>query len=282
MDQQKYLHRIGYENPAVATLDVLRCVHRCHLMTVPFENLTVHSGGRVRLELPLLYNKIVNLRRGGFCFENNGIFSWLLSEIGFEVTLLSGQVRNSITGRYGPPFDHCISMVNVDGKRWLCHVGFGAAGFEFPISLENTEPQVQGHRVYRIRKDQNMHFLEWQDEENVGLAGKWSEIYKFTLEARCREDFTAMCDYHQNSPSSIFFRKSLCSILKPTGRLTYMGYKLITSQFPSKDGDNITKTTRELRHEEIPDILKEEFGIVLESPLIPKDEDITPHLLSIE
>lgn len=278
MDVQKYFLRIGYEGPALPTptLDALQRVHRCHLRTVPFENLTIHSGGRVRLELPHLYDKIVNHRRGGFCFENNGLFSWLLSEMGFEVTILASQVRDAITGWYGPPFGHFISMVTLEGHRWLCDVAFGGSGFELPMSLETEEPQKQGHRVYRIRRAGEMHFLEWQDEERE--TGLWTELYKFTLDTRHRGDFIEMCDYHQSSPSSIFFCKSLCSMLKPTGRLTYMGHKLITTQFPSDEAGTVTKASRELTDEEIPDILKEEFGIILESQLVPKDETMTPPL----
>ncbi|KAJ8010872.1 hypothetical protein DPEC_G00079650 [Dallia pectoralis] len=278
MDAQKYLLRIGYYAvPGVPTpnLDTLRRVHRSHLMTVPFENLTIHSQGRIQLALPHIYDKIVIRHRGGFCFENNGLFSWLLTEMGFHVTILSGQVNNAITGRYGPPFDHLISMVTLDVQRWLCDVGFGGSGFEFPISLETEELQKQGHRMYSIKKEGEMHILEWHDEETKE-SGLWTELYKFTLSPRSREDFTEMCDYHQSSPSSIFFRKSLCSVLKPNGRLTYMGHRLITSVFPSDESRNVTKTTRELTDKEIPGILKEEFGIVLDSPLVPKDEVITP------
>ncbi|XP_071382149.1 arylamine N-acetyltransferase 2-like [Centroberyx affinis] len=275
MDTEKYLLRIGYVAPAEPTLDVLRSVHACHLLSVPFENLTVHSGGRVQLDPQLLYDKIVNQRRGGFCFENNGLFSWLLSEIGFEVTLLSGQVRNSITGRYGPPFDHLISMVTLEGRRWLCDVGFGGSGFSSPLSLETSGLQEQGHRVYRIREDKGMCFLEWQGE-GVGDV-EWTEIYKFTLEPRRLEDFVEMCQYHQSSPSSIFFCKSLCSIMKPAGRLTYIGRKLITTTFPTEERGSVLKTTsEELKDEEIPGILAEKFGVVLNSPLVPKDEAITP------
>uniref|UniRef100_A0A4W5L9X6 arylamine N-acetyltransferase n=1 Tax=Hucho hucho TaxID=62062 RepID=A0A4W5L9X6_9TELE len=176
------------------------------------------------LELPHLYDRIVNHRRQGFCFENNGMFSWHMSETGIR-----------------------------------CH--------------HPTEPQKQGHRVYRIRQEGEMAFLEWQDEEKRE-TGLWTELYKFTLDTRHREDFIEKCGYHQSSSSSIFC-KCLCSILKPNRRLTYMGHRLITTMFPSEEGRNITKTTRELT-DEIPNILKETFGIVLESPLIPKDEAITP------
>lgn len=275
MDLKTYLARIGVSGPSdPPTLDLLRSVHLCHLLNVPFENLTVHSGGRVLLEIPLLYDKIVVQRRGGFCCENNGLFSWLLSKLGFQVTILSGQVKSRITGYYGPPFDHLILVVSLNGTRWLCDVGFGDAGFSSPLSLDTCDPQEQGHRVYRIRKNEGQHFVEWQQEENRGADGEWTEIYKFTLEPRCLEDFEEMCEYHQSSPHSIFFCKSLCTVLKPEGRLTYIGHKLISSAFPTQTKE-LEKTTREIKDEEIPDILAEKFGIVLKSPLIPKDEAVT-------
>ncbi|XP_029385151.1 arylamine N-acetyltransferase, pineal gland isozyme NAT-10-like [Echeneis naucrates] len=277
MDLQRYLRRIGFVGPAEPSLEVLRSVHTCHLLSVPFENLTVHSGGRVRLQLPQLYEKIVVQRRGGFCFENNGLFSWLLSQLGFQVTLISGQVRNAITGRYGPPSDHLILMVTVQGRRWLADVGFGAPGFWTPLSLESSSPQEQGHRVYRFRKEQDLYFLEWQNEENRGADGDWAEIYKFTLTPRKMEDFSEMCWYHQSSPCSIFFCKSLCTLPTPGGRLTYIGHRLITTTFPNEGtGSVLETTTRALKDEEIPVVLEEKFGIVLTSPLIPKDEEITP------
>ncbi|XP_042366310.1 arylamine N-acetyltransferase, pineal gland isozyme NAT-10-like [Plectropomus leopardus] len=277
MHLETYLSRIGFAGPAEPSLEVLRSLHTCHLLSVPFENLTVHSGGRVQLDLSLLYDKIVNQRRGGFCFENNGLFSWLLSELGFQVTLLSGQVKNAITCRYGPPFDHLTLMVNLDGQRWLCDVGFGAAGFSAPLSLETSGPQEQGHRVYRIREHVGMHFLEWQQEENRGADGDWVELYKFTLEPRCLGDFAERCEYHQRSPCSLFFCKSLCTILKPGGRVSYTGHKLTTTTFPTEGTQGVVETTtRDLKDEEIPGVLAEEFGVVLNSPLIPKDEKITP------
>ncbi|KAM4533569.1 arylamine N-acetyltransferase 2-like [Odontesthes bonariensis] len=278
MDVERYLLRIGSAgSTAEPCLELLRSVHTRHLLAVPFENLTQHSGGRAKIDLPILYDKIVNQRRGGFCFENNSLFSWLLTKLGFQVTVLSGQVKNSITGRYGPPFDHLIVMVNLDGQRWLCDTGFGVSGFSAPLSLDTSGLQEQGHRVYRIRKDMGMHFLEWQKEENRGEDGDWTEIYKFTLEPRCLGDFAEMCQYHQSSPSSIFFCKSLCTVLKPDGRLTYMGRRLTTTTFPSEaTGGLLEITIKDLTDEEIPAVLAEKFGIVLSSPLVPKDDTITP------
>lgn len=281
MDVGRYLSRIRFAGPSdVPSLELLRSLHTCHLMSVPFEDLTVHCGGQVQLDLPVLYEKIVDQRRGGFCFENNSLFYWLLTQLGFQVTVLSGQVKNSITSRYGPPFDHLILMVHLEGKRWLCDVGFGSAGFTVPLSLETSGLQEQGHRVYRLRRDADMHFLEWQKEENRGEDGDLTGIYKFTLEPRRLQDFTEMCQYHQTSPSSIFFCKSFCTVLIPGGRVTYMGRRLTTTTYPCEaTGGEVKTTTRDLEDEEIPAVLEEQFNIVLPSPLIPKDDTIIPPLV---
>lgn len=276
MDIPKYLSRIGFSGPTEPTLDVLRSVHSSHLYSVPFENLTIHTGGRVQLDLPALYEKIVNQRRGGFCYEVNGLFSWLLRQLGFQVTMLSAQVKCKLTGFYGPPFDHLILMVCIDGQRWLCDVAFGGPIFPTPLSLDTGDLQVKGHRVYRLRSADGMIFLEWQQEENRGTDGDWVEIYKFTLDPRCFQDFFQMCQYHQTSPSSLFFCKSLCMMLKSDSTVTYVGRRLKTTRFPEVPGGGVEITTREFQDEEVPGILAETFGIFLKSPLIIKDEAITP------
>lgn len=275
MDVQKYLSRIGCSGsgPCSPTLDNLRLLHLQHLLAVPFEDLDIHTGECVSVELPLLYDKVVLKRRGGFCFENNGLFSWLLSQLGFEVEILAAQVRNPFTGFYGPPFDHMVIMVTLDGERWLCDVGFGA-GFQLPLSLETDSPQTQSHGVYRVRANGNLLFMETQLESDGGAS--WVEVYKFTLRPCQREDFTDMCEYHQTSSSSFVVCKSLCTLLQPNGRVTLLGRNLIITQLASEDEPPVKTTKTELTDEEITQILRETFGIVLTSPLISKDIDIVP------
>ncbi|XP_041923639.1 arylamine N-acetyltransferase, pineal gland isozyme NAT-3-like isoform X1 [Alosa sapidissima] len=287
MDVQTYLKRIGYSGPVVPRLETLQEIHRCHMLAVPFESLTIHSGGKIKLELSWIYEKIVVERRGGFCFENNGLLSWLLAQLGFQVTILAAHVRNRFTCLYGPPFDHIVIMVTLEGHRWLCDVGFGAC-YELPLSLETLSPQKQVHGVFRLRHQGDMIFLESSAEaQGDGVQGEvkdttlggeisWTELYKFTLQPRQLEDFRNMCEYHQTSPSSLFYCKSLCSLLLPHGRITYMGHKLIVTTYPTEDGRPVVKTTQDLTDDEIPHMLKDKFDIELSSPLIPKDADIVP------
>lgn len=119
-----------------------------------------------------------------------------------------------------------------------------------------------------------MLFVETQSESDDGAS--WEERFKFTLQPCQREDFKAMCEFQQSSISSIFFCKSLCSLLLPNGRITLMGRKLIITHLANEAGPPVKSTKTDLTDEEIIEILRDKFGIVLTSPLIPKDIDFVP------
>ncbi|KAM4698393.1 arylamine N-acetyltransferase, pineal gland isozyme NAT-3-like [Rhinophrynus dorsalis] len=267
MDLNAYLHRVGMNFPSPPSLEALRTLHRQHLLSVPFESLSIHSGEKIILDPALQYGKIVVRRRGGFCCENNGLFLWVLQELGYRPQVLSARVRNSITGIYGPPYDHMLLTVELDEQRWLCDVGFGE-GLLYPIPLKAGWEEEQENGTFRLRVEADDWYLERKED------GDWRGLYVFTLEERKFEEFRGMCEYHQTSPSSPFFCKSFCSLLLPGGRLTYMGHKLISTKYT--EGGGSVKTTQDLTEDQIPELLREKFGIVLSGKLIPKDEDILP------
>ena len=117
-----YLDRIGAQRPARPDATALRELHRRHLLTVPFENLSVHLGEPVVLDPEALVDKVVTARRGGFCYELNGAFAALLTALGYPVTLLAGRVFGE--NGLGAPFDHLALRVDAGGP-WLVDVGFG-------------------------------------------------------------------------------------------------------------------------------------------------------------
>ncbi|XP_067401866.1 arylamine N-acetyltransferase 2-like [Emydura macquarii macquarii] len=265
MDVGAYLSRIGYQGPSEPTLETLRGLHRCHLFSVPFESLSVHCGEPITLALPLLYNKIVQQRRGGFCYENNGLFLWLLRVLGFSAVGLAGRVRNRFTGRFGPPLDHLVLLARLGDQRFLCDVGFGD-GFLEPLQLEPGLEQPQEGSIFRLGLVGGSWVLE-----RLGVPSEERRmLYNFTLEERELGDFAAMCHYHQSAPSSIFACKSFCSLPQPGGgRLTYMGWRLIATQ-----GGQRMETA--LQAHEIPALLQHVFGAQLSSAFVPKDQDIQP------
>src|SRR5713226_8538960 len=117
MDIKAYLKRINYRGSLAPTAQTLRELQVAHLLSVPFENLSIHSGEPVILEDEALFEKVVVRRRGGFCYELNGLFSALLQALGFDVRMLSAGVRRS-SGEFGPEFDHMALLVTLD-RRWL-------------------------------------------------------------------------------------------------------------------------------------------------------------------
>src|SRR3954447_25028309 len=104
MEIDAYLKRIAYRGSREPTVETLRQLHRAHLLAVPFENLDIPLGNPIVLSVPSFYDKIVERRRGGFCYELNGLFAWLLEQLGFHVELLSAGVFSG--NRPGPEFDH--------------------------------------------------------------------------------------------------------------------------------------------------------------------------------
>ena len=251
MDIASYLERIGYDGLRTPTLDTLRVLHRRHMLAVPFENLDIHLGRTIVLDEAALFDKIARQRRGGFCYELNGLFAALLRELGYDVDLLSGRVANEI-GRFGPEFDHLVLLVRLDGQPWVADVGFGDSFLE-PLALEGGE-QSSGGMLY---------FIDCWPEGRILLReenGVWSEKYVFTLQPHRLEEFAAMCVYHQTSPHSTFPRARICSRATPQGRVTLSEMRLIQTT-------NGERTERMLESEEqYRRALLEYFGIELPNP----------------
>lgn len=212
MDIDSYLKRINYHGPLKPDAQTLEVLQVAHLLTVPFENLSIHWDEPVVLEDGALFDKVVNRRRGGFCYELNGLYSALLRELGFEVVKLSAAVSRGREA-YTPDFAHMTLVVSLE-ERWLVEVGFGAT-FREPLRLDERGEQVQAGAVYRIDVDGEMHTLF---ERKHG--GEWTPHYRFTLTPYEYSDFAEMCHFQQYSPESHFRQGRVCSRITEDGRIT--------------------------------------------------------------
>ena len=250
MDVGAYLERIGYRGPLDPSAETLRGLHVAHLLAVPFENLSIHRGEPVVLDDGALFDKVVTRRRGGFCYELNGLFAALLRALGFEVRMLSAGVMNG-AGEFGPEFDHMALLVELPERR-LADVGFGDSFVE-PLLLDERAPQAQGARSFRIDEDGGGRLVLLRG----GGGGEWAAQYRFGLEPHSYADYAGMCHFHQTSPESHFTRRRVCSRLTPGGRVTLSGTRLI-------DTAGGERRERELASEgEFHAALGEHFGIVL-------------------
>ena len=221
MDVTTYLNRINYSRSLEPNLETLHQLHYCHLLAVPFENLSIHLNQPIHLNLEALYSKIVRQYRGGFCYELNSLFSWLLQQLGFNVTLLSAQVARE-DGNFGREFGHLTLLVK-DRESWLVDVGFGDS-FLYPLKLENSTEQIQNGENYQlIHNDGTWIFYHKK-------KGDYKPQYCFTLTPRNLTDFQTTCEYNQTSPHSIFTQRRICTKATPTGRVTLSDNRLIITQ----------------------------------------------------
>lgn len=258
MNVEAYLERIGLKRPDIsADLDSLKLLQRSHLLTVPFENLDIHWKRPIVLDLDRFYQKIVEERRGGFCYELNGLFCELLKNLEFECTMISGRVYSGVgygsvnepMAGFGPPFDHMAIVVRLNDVRYLVDVGFGSFAAE-PLRLILGEVQNDRNSKFIIRKYDDFYYeVSNLDSERIE--------YIFSIFEHELAEFAEMCDFQQYSPQSHFTKGKLCSIMSANGRKTLTDTKFIVTSGDEKREFQIEST------EDFNERLDREFGIRL-------------------
>lgn len=248
---EKYLERIGFKGKLDGSLRTLSELQEAHCHTVPYENLDILRKRDISLNINDIYNKVVLKRRGGYCFELNALFGWLLRELSYQVT---DYFARFLRGEEGIPMRrHHVLKVVVDGEAYLCDVGVGGPVPFRPVKMVEGLEQQQRDECYRMQKDP---FLGWVLQEKH--HGEWRAIYSFTEEPQLPVDFVATNFYCQYSPDSIFNKQAMVSIRTREGRITVAGneFRIFT-----RDG---VQTFVPQNEEEFNFALKKYFGIVLD------------------
>jgi N-hydroxyarylamine O-acetyltransferase len=211
-----YLARIGAVRPAYPDAAALRELQLRHLLTVPFENLSIHLREPIVLDEAALVAKLVQRRRGGFCYELNGAFAALLTALGYRVTMLAARVLLGGSGRIGPLFDHLALRVELD-EPWLVDVGFGSFT-RYPLRLAERGDQPDPDGTFRVVE------REYGDLE---VLHDGQPQYRVEARPRVLADFGPTCWWQQTSPESHFTESLTCSRLTDDGRITLSGDRLI-------------------------------------------------------
>ncbi|WP_436775550.1 arylamine N-acetyltransferase family protein [Yinghuangia sp. YIM S09857] len=209
-----YLALLGVERPeGPPDAALLADLQERHLRSVPFENLDIHLGRPINLVEDELVAKVVERRRGGFCYELNGAFGALLKALGYDVAQLAARVFVAGGPEVGIPYDHMTLRVQLD-EPWLADVGFGRFARR-PLRFDVRDEQADPDGVFRIADGPD------GDLDVHGGGGP-----EFRIETRPRElaDFTAGAWWHQTSPLSHFTRGPVCTRMTPDGgRITLAG-----------------------------------------------------------
>jgi N-hydroxyarylamine O-acetyltransferase len=249
IDVDAYLARIGAERPVEPDLAALRMLQERHLRSVPFENLSVILGEPIVLEPEPLVAKLLR-GRGGFCYECNGAFAALLTELGYRVELRSAQVYGD-EGELGVPLGHLSLRVEL-AEPWLVDVGFGQFA-RYPLRLDGREPQRDPEGEFRLT-----------DVEPGVLDVTGNGILEYRLELRPRRlpDFVPTCWWNRTSADSHFTRSLICTLPTADGRITLSGNRLIRTVAGRR-------TECELAEADLLPAYREHFGLTLDrAPVI--------------
>lgn len=249
LELARYLERIHYTGALTPTKETLFDLQLAHLLAVPFENLSIHAGETIQLCEDWLFDKIVARRRGGFCYELNGLFAQLLRQLGFKVTMLSGHTIRG-DGSFGAEFDHLVLMVEL-AERWLVEVGFGDSARQ-PLLIDSRQESAQYEFTYRIIQAGERLILMRRAED-----GEWTTQYRFTLAPRELTEYQEMCRYHQTSPQSSFTQRQICTVARRDGRVTLSGMRRIET-IDGKRAERLLANAQEYAA-----ALAQDFGIVM-------------------
>jgi N-hydroxyarylamine O-acetyltransferase len=253
-DYKEYLKRIGFNGEARADYATLYELQYRHFLAVPYENLDILRNIPLSLDTDDLYEKIVVKNRGGYCFELNALFNWLLCEIGFKTKTYFARFLLDLDEI--PMRRHRIMRVEIDGEYYLADVGVGCVTPERALKLiENEETEIRG-AAYKLHKNP---FLGWVlNYKFLSKAGGFKPLYSFTEEEQIEVDFVQpnfYCQYHEES---IFNKENMIAIRTENGK-----YTLDSNLFKEADLAGKIIEAKECTGEEIPGVLEKYFGIRL-------------------
>jgi N-hydroxyarylamine O-acetyltransferase len=239
-------------------------MHLAHFYNVPFENLNISRRVPIEVDEGVLFAKVVQRRRGGFCLELTGLFAMALREIGFAVDVIGARVITPASpalpmpdetrprvavGQFSYPMSHMTLVVHLD-ELWIADVGFGGriAG---PLRMAESGVQLIEGREYVVANDGDHWMVTCNEADNPPPLS-----YLFTTQPRDFSEFTEVCGWLQTSPESRFTQGDMASMATPTGRVTLAGQRLIVA-------DAGERTESVIAEEDVSEVLKERFGLVL-------------------
>lgn len=262
-----YLQRLGYDTPPPPTLQTLQDLQLRHVSTFAFESLSTLLHAPVPIDLPSVEQKVLFDGRGGYCYELNQLFLALLQELGFEARGITGRV---VMG--GPPDaltarTHRLSLVTLDGVRYISDVGFGGMVPTSPLQLDTDATQATAHEPYRLSLDEGSYTL-WAQ-----VAGEWRGLYVFDLQVQSHFDYEIGNWYVSTHPDSLFLGQLKVALIGPGFRRT-----LNNGQYAIHYLDRASEKRAIEDVEELLNLLQASFGIRL--PAHPQLRSILGRLLA--
>ncbi|HEY0622753.1 arylamine N-acetyltransferase [Sphingomonas sp.] len=252
-DIAAYCARVGYSGDLAVSADMLRALQAAHIAAIPFEAIDVLVGDGVSLDPAVIEDKLVHRRRGGYCYEQNGLFSRALEYIGFAV---EPRIARVLWGGVGDdqfqPRTHMVLLVEAAGEQWLVDVGFGSAVPTAPLRWTSEIAQDTRLGQYRLMPTSFGRRLELETD------GGWRALYEVLLEVPQREDFEVSNWFTSTHPQSPFRRNLIVARATRDERIILSGSELTFRSV----GHDTRKEKLDLAGLEI--ALREFFGLSVE------------------
>jgi N-hydroxyarylamine O-acetyltransferase len=236
------------------TEDCLEALHRAQVYTIPFENFDILLGRGITLEPAALCDKLVHHKRGGYCFELNGLFLMILQAIGFEARALLARVHlyqpDPPSGR-----EHQLLLVTLQGRPWIADVGFGGLGFRAPIPFELNHPTSHDGLTFRLVEAEPFGIML-----QTLKKGQWLDLYSFDLGHVFPADIAVGNHFTSTHPNSPFTFARIVALLTPNGRVSLLNRTLRIVTASTERVQELTEGQAYLN------ALKTHFGIELDAP----------------
>jgi len=254
-DLDAYCARINYTGSRNASLATLKGLHSAHAHNVPFENLDIHLGQAISLEPSDLFTKIVSRKRGGYCYEVNSFFAMILRAFGFQVQCLLARVLYGFSNFR--PRSHQFLLISVENQSWIADVGFGSCCLREPMRLIPGVVNEQGPDSFRLRTEAGTSYIL----ESL-LAGRWQDLYEFTLEPFDLVDYEPFNYWNSTSPHVKWTQQKICTIPTKEGRVV-----AVDMEFKIHSHEN-TQTIRAENRAEYIRLVREYFGLEIAGTFI--------------
>jgi N-hydroxyarylamine O-acetyltransferase len=251
MNLAAYFQRIGYRGPYQPDLALLSALTLAHTQSIPFENLDVLLGRPISLEPDALFQKLVVDRRGGYCFEQNGLFLEVLRELGFQVAPLSARVRLQRPRDFTPPRTHVFIRVELAGESWLTDVGVGGLSLTSPLRLATAEEQSTLHEPRRILQEGGRFYHQ------VRFGADWQDVCEFTLEEMPPIDRELANWYTSAHPQSHLKNRLLVARAAPEGQRL----SILNDEFTLRERHGTASTRKLTSAAELLEVLLKQFGL---------------------
>lgn len=221
LDLEAYFRRIGYDGPRDPTFDNLKSIQTRHLDSIPFESIDAALDRGIDISPEAVDAKLIAARRGGYCYEQNGLFKRVLTSLGFEVEGLMCRVEmGRKAGEPHAPRTHMALGVTLDGSLWLVDVGFGGMVPPAPLKLDDPAPQVTAHERWRLTPKRRSLLAEAETPDG------WEPMYEVYQDPQLDVDYEPANWMTSTHPDS-FFRKGLVAArVSPDARYALFGARL--------------------------------------------------------